>query len=246
MLKLQKAVQAAGFDSRRKIRQLIHEGKFKVNGKVVKDPNFPIDPRKDSVRLKNKELKIEIEHISYFIFNKPYGVISTLHDPQGRPTIKEFIAKIKERVYPVGRLDYQSEGLILLSNDGELTNFIISPRNKIPKQYRVKIKGVLTEAEITRLKTKGLFVDGMRIKPLNVRFIRKTARDNSWYNITIVEGKKHIIRKMFKYFGHPVEKLARTAIGTIKLGKLPNGHWRELTEEEISQFKKEYNFHPES
>jgi len=241
-MKLQKAVQAAGFDSRRKIRELIHEGKFKVNGKVVKDPNFQIDPAKDSVKLRNKELKIEIENISYFIFNKPYGVISTLHDPQGRPTIKDYIVKIKERVYPVGRLDYQSEGLILLSNDGELTNFIISPRNTVPKQYRVKIKGVLTEAELIRIKTKGLFVEGMRIKPLNIRFIRKTTKNNSWYNITIIEGKKHIIRKMFKYFGHPVEKLTRTAIGTIKLGKLPTGHWRELTEEEVSQFKKEHHF----
>jgi 23S rRNA pseudouridine2605 synthase len=244
MMKLQKAVQAAGFDSRRKVRELIHEGKFKVNGKVVKDPNFPVDPRRDSIMLKNKELKIEIENIAYFIFNKPYGVISTLHDPQGRPTIKDYIAKIKERVYPVGRLDYQSDGLILLSNDGELTNFIISPRNAVPKQYRVKIKGVLTEAEIIRLKTKGLFVEGMRIKPLDIRFIRKTVRNNSWYNITIVEGKKHIIRNMFKYFGHPVEKLTRTAIGTIKLGKLPSGHWRELTDEEISQFKKAHRFHP--
>lgn len=243
-LKLQKAVQAAGFDSRRAIRKLIHEGKFKVNDRVVTDPNYLIDPDKDSIKLKNKKIEIKPEVISYFIFNKPYGVISTLNDPRGRPTIMEFIDKIKERVYPVGRLDYHSEGLILLTNDGDLTNFIISPKNKVPKLYRVKIKGILKEAEITKLKTKGLFVEGTRIKPLNISFIRKTKGNNSWYDITIIEGKKHILRNMFKYFGHPVEKLQRRAIGTIKLKKLPVGHWRELSTEEVSQFKKEYNFKP--
>jgi pseudouridine synthase len=244
-MKLQKAVQAAGFDSRRKIRELILEGKFKVNNKVVKDPNFLIDTEHDSVKLKNKVIKIQAQAISYFILNKPYGVISSLNDPQARPTIKEFINKIKERVYPVGRLDYQSEGLILLTNDGELTNFIISPRNLVPKQYRIKIKGVLKPEEIIKLKTKGLFVDGIRIKPLDIRFIRKTKENNSWYTVTIIEGKKHILRKTFKYFGHPLEKLKRTAIGSIKLGKLPVGHWRELTEEEVAQFKKEHKFVPE-
>lgn len=243
--KLQKAVQAAGFDSRRNIRELIHEGKFKVNDKIIRDPNFLVDPEHDHVKLKNKLLAIKPEVISYFVFNKPYGVISTLHDPQGRPTLKEFITKIKERVYPVGRLDYQSEGLILLTNDGELMNFIISPRNKVPKQYRIKIKGVLKPEEITRLKTKGLVVDGVRIKPLDIRFIRKTKENNAWYSVTIIEGKKHILRKTFKYFGHPLEKLMRTAIGTLKLGKLPVGHWRELTEEEVAQFKKTYKFAPE-
>ncbi|MCK4763562.1 MAG: rRNA pseudouridine synthase [Candidatus Aminicenantes bacterium] len=244
-IKLQKAVQSAGIDSRRKIRQSIHEGKFKVNDKVVKDPNFLIDPALDAVRLKNKKLDIKPEATAYFILNKPYGVICTLDDPQGRPTIKEFITKIKERVYPVGRLDYNSEGLILLTNDGELTNFIISPRNQIPKLYLVKIKGTLKEAEAEKLKSKGIFMDGIRVKPLKIDFVRKTGKDNSWLNVAIIEGKKHILRKMFKYLGHPVEKLKRTAIGTFKLKKLPPGHWRELTEEEVAQFKKEYNFKTE-
>lgn len=240
--KLQKIVQASGLDSRRKIRALIHEGKFKVNNRVVMDPNFPVDPAVDLIKLENKIIKIDMEERSYFILNKPNGVVSTLHDPEGRPTLKDYIDKIKERVYPVGRLDYHSEGLILLTNDGDLTNFIISARNKVPRQYRIKIKGVLKEEEINRLLTKGMFVDGSRIKPLALRYIRGTTGNNSWYNLTIIEGKKHIIRNMFQYLGHPVSKLQRTAIGTFMLKRLPVGHWREITDEEVARFKREYHF----
>jgi 23S rRNA pseudouridine2605 synthase len=169
-------------------------------------------------------------------------VISTLQDPEGRPTIKDFITSIKERVYPVGRLDYHSEGLILLTNDGELTNFIISPINKIPKVYMVKIKGSLREEDRKNLKTKGVFLADHRVRPLKIDFIKKTPQGNSWIRITIIEGKKHIIRDLLKFTGHPVEKLKRTAIGTIQLKKLPAGHWRELLTEEVELFKKTYNY----
>jgi pseudouridine synthase len=242
LLKLQKAIQAAGFDSRRNIRKGIADGDFKVNNVIVTDPNFFVDVTKDTIRYLNKKIKIKIEKKSYFIFNKPYGVISTLQDPQGRPTVKDFISKIKERVYPVGRLDYHSEGLILLTNDGELTNFIISPKNKIPKVYEIKIKGVLSEEKRLKLLSKGIFIEGSRVKPLKIDIISKTTQNNSWLHVTIIEGKKHIIRNVFKYSGHPVEKLKRVAIGTIKLKKLPSGHWKELPKEELEFFKKKYNF----
>jgi pseudouridine synthase len=241
-LKLQKAIQAAGFDSRRNIRKGIADGDFKVNNVIVTDPNFLVDVTKDTIRYLDKKIKIKIEKKSYYIFNKPYGVISTLQDPQGRPTIKDFIVKIKERVYPVGRLDYHSEGLILLTNDGELTNFIISPKNKIPKVYKIKIKGVLSEEKRLKLLSKGIFIEGSRVKPLKIDIISKTTHNNSWLRVTIIEGKKHIIRNAFKYSGHPVEKLKRVAIGTIKLKKLPSGHWKELPKEELEFFKKKYNF----
>ncbi len=240
--KLQKILQAAGINSRRNIRQYIHDGRIKVNNQVVTDPNWPVDIARDSIRLDNKKLKLRVQKKSYFIFNKPYGVVSTLSDPGGRLTINDFIGKIKERVYPVGRLDYHSEGLILLTNDGELTNFIISPRNKIPKVYRLKIKGILTEEEKKKLNTKGIFLEGKRVKPLQIDFIKKTGHGNSWIRVTIIEGKKHILRNIFKYMGHPVEKLKRTAIGTVQLKKLPSGHWRELTTEEVELFKKTYNY----
>ncbi|MCP5049522.1 MAG: rRNA pseudouridine synthase [bacterium] len=240
--KLQKVLQAAGAGSRRNLREQIHEGRFKVNNRVVTDPNFPVDISKDNLRFDDKKIKIKIEKISYYIFHKPYGVVSTLEDPQGRPTIKEFLTKIRERVYPVGRLDYHSEGLILLTNDGELTNFIISPKNKIPKVYMLKIKGVLKEEERTKLKTKGIHLEGTRVKPLNIDFVKKTAHNNSWIRVTILEGKKHILRKVFKYSGHPVEKLKRVSIGSFRLHKLPAGHWREVTKEELEEFKKAHNY----
>ena len=240
--KLQKVLQTAGIDSRRNIRQQIHEGRIKVNNQVVTDPNFLVNITSDTLRLDNQKLKLKKEKKSYYIFHKPYGVISTLHDPQGRTTIKDFLTAIRERVYPVGRLDYHSEGLLLLTNDGELTNFIISTKNRVPKVYMVKIKGILTDRERQQLKTKGIFLEGRRVKPLQIDFIKKTAQGNSWIRVTIIEGKKHIIRNLLKYTGHPVEKLKRTAIGTIKLKKVPAGHWRELTKEEVETFKKSYNY----
>ncbi len=242
--KLQKVLQTAGIDSRRNIRQQIHEGRIKINNRVVTDPNFLVDISSDTLRLDNRKLKLKKEKKSYYIFHKPYGVISTLHDPQGRTTIKDFLTAIKERVYPVGRLDYHSEGLLLLTNDGELTNFIISNDNKVPKVYMVKIKGIFTGEERKKLMNKGIFLEGRRVKPLQIDFIKKTARGNSWIRVTIIEGKKHIIRDLLKYTGHPVEKLKRTAIGTIRLKTLPTGHWRELTPGEVETFKKTYNYNP--
>ncbi len=237
---IQKYLQQVGFDSRRNIRKWIHAGSFKVNGKVVTDPNSPVDGANDTIFFNNKKLDLKRQKKSYYIFHKPVGVVSTLSDPQGRPTIKEFITKIPERVYPVGRLDYHSEGLLLLTNDGELMNYIITPANKIPKVYVIKVKGMLSPQTQSKLETKGMFIDGLRARPLKVEYIKKTAQGNSWWRIVLTEGKKHIIRKIFKYSGHPVEKLRRTAIGTIQLKKLPLGHWRELSEAEIITFKKKF------
>lgn len=240
-IKLQKVIQAAGFDSRRNIRQWIADGEFKVNNTVITDPNFPVDVSKDTIRFRDKKLKLRLERKVYYLFNKPMGVISTLEDPEGRPTLMDYIGKIKERVYPVGRLDYNSEGLILLTNDGELTNFIISPRNKIPKVYKVKIKGVLSHEEKKKLLTKGIHIEGSRVIPQKIDYISKT-QNNSWIMVTIIEGKKHIIRNIFKYSGHPVEKLKRVAIGAFKLNRITSGKWRELTAEELQEFKERYDF----
>jgi len=240
--KLQKVLQMSGIDSRRNLRQAIHEGRIKVNNQVVTDPNFLVDINNDALRLDNRKLKLTMKKKTYFLLHKPYGVISTLQDPQGRPTIKDLISGIKERVYPVGRLDYHSEGLILLTNDGDLTNFIISSKNKIPKIYMVKIKGIMSKEERIAIRTKGVFIGDHRVKPLQIDFIKRTAQGNSWIKITIIEGKKHIIRNLLKYAGHPVEKLKRTAIGTLQLKKLPAGRWREISAEEMEYFKKTYNY----
>jgi 23S rRNA pseudouridine2605 synthase len=221
---------------------MIHDGKLKVNGKVVRDPNFLIDKDRDTISYQNRELKLKTESQVYFIFNKPAGVMSTLSDPRKRITLKDYIKKIRERVYPVGRLDFNSEGLILLTNDGDLTQFIISAKNNIPKSYLIKIKGLPDSDTISKIKTKGVFIEGRKIRPLEVKTIKKTPGGNSWVQVTLVEGKKHVVRKMFQYTGHPVVKLKRISIGNIKLARLPSGHWRELRKEELEAFKVKFNY----
>jgi 23S rRNA pseudouridine2605 synthase len=239
--KLQKYLQECGLASRRDIRQWIHDGRFRVNRRVVSDPNFPVRIPGDAIHLGGKLLKLSPQAKSYFIFNKPTGIVSTLADPQGRPTVSSFIGRIRERVYPVGRLDFNSDGLMLLTNDGELANFILSARNAVPKTYLLKIKGALSEATRKKLE-RGIFLEGERLNPFLIEEVKTTAGGNSWLKVTISEGKKHILRNAFKYSGHPVEKLRRIAIGNIVLGRLPLGEWRELRPNEIAAFKKKYHF----
>jgi 23S rRNA pseudouridine2605 synthase len=240
-IKLQKFLQNCGLASRRDIRQWIHEGKFKVNHLAVTDPNFTIKINSDQIHFGRKLLKLNMQNKSYFIFNKPVGIVSTLSDPQQRSTIRSFITRIKERVYPVGRLDYNSDGLMLLTNDGELANFITSAKNQVPKTYLLKIKGELTPATQKKLE-KGVFLEGERLKPFVIEPVKSTSSGNSWLKVTISEGKKHILRDAFKYSGHPVEKLRRIAIGNITLKNLPLGEWRELADYEVAAFKKQYHF----
>ncbi len=241
-IKLQKLIQNSGFGSRRTVRSLIGSGEFKVNNSTVDDPNFLVDPDSDIIKFRDNKVNLKIENNVYFLFNKPIGVISTLNDPEGRKTLSDFTKGIKERVYPVGRLDYNSEGLILLTNDGDLTNFIISPRNSIPKVYLIKVKGVVSKAEKEKLLTKGVFIEKRKVRPVKIEYVKKTKFDNSWLRVTIVEGKKHIIRKIFQYSGHPVDRLKRVKIGNFSVNGIPSGHWRELTEEELDKFKKIYKF----
>jgi 23S rRNA pseudouridine2605 synthase len=240
-IKLQKYLQNCGLASRRDIRHWIHEGKFKVNQLTVTDPNFTIKINSDKIYFGKKILKLIMQNKSYFIFNKPVGIVSTLADPQGRSTIHTFITRIKERVYPVGRLDYNSDGLMLLTNDGDLANFITAAKNRVPKTYLLKIKGDLSAATQKKLE-KGVFLEGERLNPFVIEPVKMTGSGNSWLKVTITEGKKHILRNAFKYAGHPVEKLRRIAIGNINLKKLPLGEWRELQDYEIAAFKKQYHF----
>jgi 23S rRNA pseudouridine2605 synthase len=239
--KLQKFLQECGLASRRDIRQWIHDGLIKVNLRIVTDPNFPVRAPGDQIHLRGKLLRLAPQKKSYFIFNKPVGIVSTLDDPQGRSTIRFFISRIRERVYPVGRLDFNSDGLMLLTNDGDLANFILSARNAVPKTYLLKVKGALSEPTKKRLE-RGMFLEGERLNPFVIEEVKSTASGNSWLRVTITEGKKHILRNAFKYSGHPVEKLRRVAIGSLTLGKLPLGEWRELRADEVVAFKRKYHF----
>lgn len=238
---LQRFLQECGLASRREIRRWIHDGRFQVKGQPVTDPNFPLRHPGDAVRFDGRPLKLAPQRKSYIILNKPTGFVSTLADPEGRPTVAALIRRIRERVYPVGRLDFHSDGLMLLTNDGELANFILSARNGVPKTYLLKIKGTLADAARARLE-RGIVLDGERLNPFAIQPLSTTGGGNSWLRVTIREGKKHILRRAFQYSGHPVEKLRRVAIGSIKLGKLPIGEWRELRPEEIEEFKKLYRY----
>ncbi len=240
-MKLMKYLQECGLASRRDIRLWIHEGRLQVQGRVVTDPNFPVRVPGDAIRLGGKLLKLAPQQKSYFILNKPAGVVSTLADPEGRPTVRDFILRIRERVFPVGRLDFHSDGLMLLTNDGALADFILAARNAVPKTYLLKIKGILGEATKKRME-RGIFLEGERLNPFAIEETGTTGAGNSWLRVTITEGKKHILRNAFKYSGHPVEKLRRVAIGTIKLGHLPLGQWRELRPDEIAKFKRQHRF----
>ncbi len=239
-MKLQKILQGIGWSSRRNIREAINEGRFSINGVVSKDPNILLDPQKDHLKFDENRVKVKFAKKVYYIFNKPIGVLTTLKDPQGRKNISHFIKKIPQRVYPVGRLDYNSQGLIFLTNDGDLADFIINSKNRVPKTYLVKVKGMPSKAKLDFILKKGAFVEGQKIKPISISFVKKTKTGNSWIRVAIYEGKKHVIRKLMLFNGFPVEKLKRSAIGNIKLGNLPIGYYRQLKEEDIDIFKKKF------
>ncbi len=234
--RIQKILSKAGIASRRKAEQLILEGRVFVNGKVA-TLGMKADMEKDYIKVDGK-LVLKPEPKTYIALNKPKGFLTTLEDPEGRPTIRELLRGIRYRVYPVGRLDFYSEGLLILTNDGELAYRLIHPSYKVPKTYLVKVKGIIDEKDLNKLRQGIMLEDGMTA-PAQIKRIRmpKTEK-NSWLEITIHEGKKRQIRRMFERVRHPVLKLKRVRIDGIKLGNLPPGQWRYLDKEEIQKLKK--------
>lgn len=233
--RLQKIIAEMGIASRRKAEELIVEGRVTVNGKVALI-GMKADPLKDHIKVDGR-LLASAEKKVYFILNKPRGVMTSLGDPQGRPTVLDFLRDIKQRVFPVGRLDYDSEGLLLLTNDGELAHAILHPSKKIPKTYLVKVKGVLEEEDLERLRT-GIRLDRGLTAPAKVKPMRKTE-NNSWLEMTIHEGKKRQIRRMLEKVGHPVMRLMRIRIDGIEMGRLEPGKHRRLTLQELARIKRE-------
>lgn len=237
--RIQKILSEAGVASRRKAEELIAEGRVLVNGKAA-TLGMKADPGKDFIKLNGKPLQRPGPR-AYFAFNKPRGVMSTLDDPEGRPTVKDFLGRIRQRVYPVGRLDYNSEGLLLITNDGEFANLVLHPSRKIRKTYQVKVKGVLEEEEIEKLRRGVRLKDGLT-QPAKVKPIGKTEGENSWLEVTIHEGRKRQVRRMFEHVGHPVLKLKRTSIGGITLGDLDPGRLRPLTPQEMEKIRRQSGF----
>jgi 23S rRNA pseudouridine2605 synthase len=227
--RLQKILATAGVASRRKAEVLITEGRVTVNGKVIDQLGSKADPEQDHIKVDGKLIR-QPEVFVYIALNKPDSVMSTANDPQRRTTVLELLHGVKARVYPVGRLDYHSEGLILLTNDGDFANVITAARSHVPKTYLVKSKGQLTEEEEEQFRT-GIPISGRRTAPAGLRLLRRG--DNPWYEVKLIEGRNQQIRIMFKHLGHLVEKLRRVRIGTLELGALKPGEFRYLTPDEV-------------
>lgn len=231
--RLQKILSRAGVASRRKAEELIVEGRVAVNGKVISELGTKADLDRDHIRVDGKLLHAP-GRLVYIALNKPKGVVTTASDPQGRPTVMQFV-RLKERIFPVGRLDYASEGLLLLTNDGDLANRVTSAAAHIPKTYLVKVNGALSPDEEVRFR-QGIPLHGRRTAEAGLRLVRKGA--NPWYEVRLIEGRHHQIREMFKHFGKLVEKLRRVKIGFVELGSMKPGNYRHLLPDEVQRLRK--------
>lgn len=227
-MRIQKFLAHSGVASRRKSEELIRLGKIKINGKKAKIGQT-IDPLQDKVVMDNKLIKPE--KLEYFVLNKPAGYVSTVTDPQRRKTVISLLDSNHARVYPVGRLDLDSEGLMLLTNDGNLAYYLTHPKFQVEKTYQVLVRGNPTQASLTKL-AKGVYLGDGKTSPANIVKKDENNDGNNWLTITIHEGKKHQIRRMLEHIGHPVLQLTRTKIGFLKLGNLESGQTRKLTKKE--------------
>lgn len=232
--RIQKIIAAAGITSRRKAEELIQEGRVRVNGKAITELGAKADPAVDRIEVDGRNISRRQEPLVYILLNKPKGYISALSDPAKRPVVTDLV-KVKVRVYPVGRLDYDAEGVLLLTNDGDLSNKLIHPNFKVPKTYLVKVSDVPTEASIKKLE-KGVHLEDGKTLPAKARFVKKTD-ENSWIELTVTEGRNRLVKRMCQAIGHPVLKLKRVEFAGIRLGGLPTGGYRLLTQAEVERLK---------
>lgn len=237
MERLQKVIAQSGLTSRRKAEDLIQSGRVRVNDEIVTTLGFKVNS-KDKIYVDNQLL--DKEELVYFVLNKPEGYLSTAKDDKGRKTVIDLLSPEdkKYRVYPVGRLDYDSRGLIILTNDGDLTNKLINPKFEIEKEYLVRIKGIITENDINKIK-KGVIIDENYLtKPCDCYLISKDKKNNSsLVNITITEGKNHQVKKMFDSINYPVKHLTRVRIGFLTIKDIGRGFYRPLKIHEIKKLK---------
>lgn len=231
--RLQKIIAEAGICSRREAEKRITDGKVFVNGHPVTTLGSKADPFKDQIRVGKQKIKPVSQKV-YFIFNKPRNVMTTRLDPEGRKTIFDYLGIIKERIYPVGRLDFDSEGLLLLTNDGDLTHQLTHPSSKVPKTYEVRVQGLLTDEHLKQLE-RGIEIDTGKTVPAKVKLFRKTDK-NCWIQLTLFEGKNRQIRKMLQTLGFSILKLRRTAIGPLKLNNLRPGTFRQIPASKMPRF----------
>ncbi len=234
LTRLQKIIADAGITSRRKAEALIVEGFVTVNGQVVTELGSKADPARDHIKVDGKHLGRTVRPVT-ILLNKPIGYLSTVSDPQGRPTVMALVKGIKERIYPVGRLDYNSSGIMILTNDGELANLLMSRAAAIPRSYHAKLEGKPRPEDLRKLET-GIVLDGERTAPAQVRLF--SAREKPWYEITLTEGRNHQVRRMFERIGQPVVKLKRVRIAFLTDEVLAPGGYRHLSPGEVERLKK--------
>lgn len=231
LIRLQKYIAECGIASRRAAEQMITDGRVKVGKTVVTELGTKVDPDSTKVFIDGKPISL-VKKKYYIALNKPQGYITTVSDQFDRHTVMELVSDITERLYPVGRLDYDSEGLLFLTNDGNFMQRITHPSKKINKTYKVVVKGNPDPLKLAELK-KGIMLDGVKTSPAQVQ-LTKTLENTAELTITISEGRNRQVRRMCESIGHEVIRLTRTSIGGVKLGNIPKGKWRHLTDSELS------------
>jgi 23S rRNA pseudouridine2605 synthase len=236
--RLQKLIAAAGIASRRHAEELIEAGEVTVNGEVVRELGTKADPARDHIKVRGRLINplLESRENVYVLLNKPRGYLTALSDPEGRPLVSELVPQALGRLHPVGRLDFNTEGLLILTNDGDLTNYVTSARNHVEKVYEVKVKGVPPEQQIERLRRGVRLEDGARTAPAQIVKTGET-KTNAWYEVILREGQNQQIRRMFDLISHSVTKLRRIRIGPITAEGILIGQWRHLTPVEVKRLK---------
>ncbi len=235
-MRINKYIASCGVASRRKAEELILDGKVKVNGKIIDELSYKVDENKDMVEVNNVKITLD-EKLVYLLLNKPEGYITTVKDQFDRPSVIDLLSDVKERVFPVGRLDYETSGLLLLTNDGDLTYKLTHPKHEIDKTYVAKVKGILTEDEMKNFR-EGLYIEDYKTAPAKLKVLDSDRVKNiSTLEIKIHEGKNRQVRKMCKAINHPVLRLKRVAMGKINLKNCKVGEYRYLTDDEVRYLK---------
>jgi 23S rRNA pseudouridine2605 synthase len=237
--RLQKLIAAAGLASRRHAEELISAGKVSVNGVVVNELGSKANPDKDHIKVNGKLInpKLKSKEKTYVLLNKPRGYLSSVSDQEGRPVVVELLPPALGKLHPVGRLDFNTEGLLILTNDGDLTNFVTAARNRVEKVYEAKVKGLPTESSIARLRRGVTLEDGTRTAPAKIELLHETG-NNAWFEVKLHQGRNQQVRRMFELIGHSVVKLRRVRIGFLTDEHLKPGYWRHLTLAEVNRLMK--------
>lgn len=235
-MRINKYIASCGVASRRKAEEIILQGRVKVNGNLVTELSFNIDEKNDLVEINNKEIKLKEEY-TYIVLNKPEGYITTVKDQFDRPSVLDLLTDIKERIYPIGRLDYETSGLLILTNDGDLTYKLTHPKHEVAKTYIARVKGIPSSEKMKNFE-EGLYIEDYKTAPARIKILEKNEEKNySICKIQIHEGRNRQVRKMCKTINNPVQRLRRVAMGKITLKGTEVGKYRHLTDEEVTYLK---------